>query len=172
MAHAAMAAAQIETEIVQLMNDHATNLSRYAHAVTREKSVAQDGVQETFLRYFIARTGGQHIKDARAWLFRVLRNYLLDCNRKSNFISAVDLETAMDIADCSRDAEAEFQQKESFRSALADLSPREKECMLLRREGFGYDEIACVLRIRPGTVAALLARGLKKIRKSASASKK
>ena len=38
--------------------------------------------------------------------------------------------------------------------------------MQLRLEGLGYEEIADVLQIRSGTVGALLARGLKKIRES------
>jgi RNA polymerase sigma-70 factor, ECF subfamily len=167
-----MAAAQIEAEIIQLMNDHAADLSRYARAVTREKAIVQDGVQETFLRYFIARTGGQDIRNARAWLFRVLKNYLLDCNRKAHFISMVDLKTAMDVADFSQNAEADFQQDEGIQNTLANLSPREQECVKLRLEGYGYVEIAGLLRIHSGTVAALLARGLKKIRKSAKASGK
>ncbi len=39
--------------------------------------------------------------------------------------------------------------------------------MQLRLEGLGYDDIAHVLGIRSGTIGALLARGLKKIRESA-----
>ncbi len=159
-------AAQIETEIIQLMKDCGTDLARYARAMTRERALVQDGVQEAFLRYFIARTGGQHIKNSRAWLFRVLRNYLLDCRRRAGFVSGVDLDSAMDVKDHRQDIATGYEQNESFRYALSTLSPRERECMRLRLEGFGYEEIAYVLRIRPGTVASLLARGLKKIRRS------
>jgi DNA-directed RNA polymerase specialized sigma24 family protein len=42
----------------------------------------------------------------------------------------------------------------------------------LRLEGFGYNEIADILRIRPGTVAALLARGLKKIQEDGKVKEK
>lgn len=156
--------AKIEAEIIQLMNEYAPDLSRYAVRLTREKYLVQDGVQEAFLRYFIARSGGQQIVNARAWLFRVLRNYLLDCNRKSCFMNAVDLEIAAEVPDVRRDAETVCQQNESVRYAFASLTPREKECMRLRLRGFGYDEIAGFLHIRPGTVAALLARSIKKFR--------
>ena len=167
LVHPSNATRQIEAEIVHLMNDYAADLSRYAVGVTREKSLVQDGVQEAFLRYFIARSRGQHIANARAWLFRVLRNYLFDCNRKSGYITSVDLEIAADIPDLRPDVETMCQQNESFRYALSCLTPRERECMQLRMEGFGYVEIAYILHIRPGTVAALLARSMKKFREVA-----
>ena len=72
----------------------------------------------------------------------------------------------MHVADIRQDVEAGYQKNESYQSALSILSPRERECVQLRLEGFGYNEIADILRIRPGTVAALLARGLKKLRQN------
>jgi RNA polymerase sigma-70 factor, ECF subfamily len=156
----------IESDVNELVRQHAPALSRYAATIVRDNFLVQDAVQEAFLRYFIARTSGQQMENPRAWLFRVLRNYLLDCTRKSINIPATNLEEAVKVADVRQDVEAGYQQNECFQNALAILSPREKECILLRVEGFGYNEIAQFLRIRPGTVAALLARGLKKIRQS------
>jgi RNA polymerase sigma-70 factor, ECF subfamily len=160
------AAEQIENEVMELLRQHASSLSRYAARIARDRAIAQDALQETFLRYFIARAGGQRIENPRAWLFRVLANYLVDCIRKSNAMPAVELEAAAQVADSRQDVEAGYQQTEAYRCALASLSLREQECVQLRLEGFGYDEIASILQIRPGTVGALLARSLKKFRKS------
>jgi RNA polymerase sigma-70 factor, ECF subfamily len=160
------AAEQIENEVMELLRQHAPALLRYAARVARDKTIAQDAIQETFLRYFIARAEGAQIENPRAWLFRVLANYLTDCIRKSSSMPAADLEEAAQVADMRQDVEARYQQDEVFRCALASLSLRERECLQLRLEGFGYDEIAQILRIRPGTVGALLARSLKKIRKA------
>jgi hypothetical protein len=74
-------AAQIEQEVNDLLQQYTTALSRYALSLSYDKTLVQDGIQETFLRYFMARIRGQKMENARAWLFRVLRNYLLDCNR-------------------------------------------------------------------------------------------
>jgi len=79
---------------------------------------------------------------------------------------ATDLDAAAQVADERQDVEIGYQQSEAFQSALASLSRRERECLQLRLEGFGYDEIARILQIRPGTVGALLARCLKKLRKA------
>jgi RNA polymerase sigma-70 factor (ECF subfamily) len=158
--------AEVENEVIELLRQHAAALSRYAVTIARDSTIVQDAIQEAFLRYFIARVGGQHVENPRAWLFRVLRNYILDCNRKSNSMRAVELEKAVRVADSRQDVEAGYQQHETLRHAVSSLSPREQECMQLRLEGFGYDEIAHILKIRSGTVGALLARGLKKIRKT------
>jgi RNA polymerase sigma-70 factor, ECF subfamily len=155
---------QIEREIIELMNQHTPSLSRYGARATSDPSTIQDGIQEAFFRYFNARVGGQKVKNPRAWLFKVLRNYLLDCKRKETAMSALDLEQAGQMSDSTQDLESGYQKHECFCLALSSLSIRERECMQLRLEGFGYQEIAGILKIHSGTVAALLARALKKIR--------
>ena len=159
-------AVQIEAEVVGLFRQNASALSHYAAGLTRDKETAQDGIQEAFLRYFAARTAGQRMENPRAWLFTVLRNYLLDRHRRSASFAAVELAAAEHLADHSPDQETQYQRIEISRRILEGLSPREQECMRLRLEGLGYDEIGQVLQIRSGTVGALLARGLKKIRGS------
>ena len=154
----------IEQEITRLMDLYAASLARYGATATRDRAIIQDGIQEAFLRYFGARAGGQQVDNPRAWLFKVLRNYILDCRRKDHSMPAIGLEAARQVADSRQDLESDYQQTERFRRALSALSPREQECVLLRLEGFGYEEIAEVLGIRSGTVAALLARALKKMR--------
>jgi RNA polymerase sigma-70 factor (ECF subfamily) len=155
---------RIEDEVTELLHQHSPALSRYAATVSWDRTIVQDAIQEVFLRYFIARVDGQQIGNPRAWLFRVLRNYVLDCNRRSNSMRAVDLEEVVQLADFRQNVEAGFQQNETFLHAVSFLSPREQECMQLRIEGFDYSEIAQILKIQPGTVGVLLARGLKKIR--------
>ncbi len=158
--------AEIEIEVIEMFHRHTGALSRYAATITRDREMVQDAIQETFLRYFTTRSGGHIVDNPRAWLFRVLRNYLVDRNRKSNSMAAVGLDAAGQLADLTQDVEARYEEHEISLRALRSLSPREQECMRLRLEGLGYDEIAHVLQIRPGTVGALLTRGLKKIRET------
>ncbi len=139
---------------------------RYAATMTGDRTIMEDGVQEALLRYFIARTGGQHFENPRTWLFRVLRNYVIDCNRRLKSAHMVNLEAADQIPDSRRAADITCQQNEGLRCALSSLSYREHECIQLRLDGFSYDEIAHILQIRPGTVGALLTRAFGKIRKT------
>jgi RNA polymerase sigma-70 factor (ECF subfamily) len=158
--------AQIEAEVTELFREHVATLFRYAAAVARDRAVAQDGIQEAFLRYFTTRVRGQRMENPRAWLFRVLRNYILDRHRQNRSMALVDLEAVGHLTDHRQDVEERYEKGEALRRALSSLSRREQECVQLRLAGLDYGEIALVLRIRPGTVGALLARGLKKIRKN------
>jgi RNA polymerase sigma-70 factor (ECF subfamily) len=50
----------------------------------------------------------------------------------------------------------------SVRKALADLSERDRQMLLMREEGFRYAEIAEAIGVRSTSVGALLARALER----------
>ena len=156
----------LELEIAQIYTDHATSLLRYAVIALRNHEAAQDAVQEAFLRYFISRSQGQRIQTPRAWLFRVLRNYILDSLRSASVKREIGMDHVQQVADSRQDPEVSYHHRELARRVTTLLAPRELECLRLRNEGFGYEEIANILSLRSGTVAALLSRGQKKIRKA------
>jgi len=95
----------------------------------------------------------------------VLRNRLLDVRKRAGFSSTVSMDTAVHQPDRRPDPEAEFRAAELLNNLSTPLTMREAECVRLRVEGLRYEEIAGVMGIRPGTVGALLARALKKLRK-------
>jgi RNA polymerase sigma-70 factor (ECF subfamily) len=156
----------IEQEVICLYRENAAGLFRYAFVLARNREAAQDAVQETFLRYFIERSGGRAVERPRAWLFQVLRNFLLDGLKASSARKEVGLEAARKWADSRPDPESGYRLAEMSRRLWELLSPRELECLRLRVEGLRYEEIAEVLSLRSGTVGALLARVQKKIRKA------
>jgi RNA polymerase sigma-70 factor (ECF subfamily) len=156
----------LELEIAQVYGELASGLLRYAIVTIRNHEAAQDAVQEAFLRYFISRSQGQRIQNARAWLFRVLRNYILDSLRSSSTKREIGIDQVQQVVDARQDPEVSYHHRELARRVCTLLAPRELECLRLRNEGFGYEEIANILSLRSGTVAALLSRGQKKIRKA------
>jgi RNA polymerase sigma factor (sigma-70 family) len=156
----------LELEVAQVYEIYATSLLRYALVTIRNREAAQDAVQEVFLRYFVSRSQGLLIRTPKAWLFRVLRNYLLDCLKSSSVHREIGMESVHLIVDDQQDPEVSYHHRELARRVCNLLAPRELECLRLRNEGFGYEEIADILSVRAGTVAALLSRGQKKIRKA------
>jgi RNA polymerase sigma-70 factor, ECF subfamily len=160
------AAGELEAEVAQVYADHAVGLFRYAAVTVRNREGAQDAVQEVFLRYFVTRSQGQRILNTKAWLYRVLRNYLLDSVKSSCFKHEIAMDDVRQVADRRQDPEVSYHHQELARRVFGLLAPRELECLRLRNEGFGYEEIAGILCVRSGTVAALLSRGQKKIRKA------
>jgi RNA polymerase sigma factor (sigma-70 family) len=49
------------------------------------------------------------------------------------------------------------------RAALARLNERDREALLLKAEGFGYDEIAVTLGLAKGAVGTTLARARRRL---------
>lgn len=136
-------------------------ITSYARRLTSDEALAQDAVQETFLRFFLARMQGETIQNPSAWLHRVAHNYICETVRSSAVKSCVSLDDegfeSLRVAPETASVEWEH----SFRNLLA---PREFECLRLRTEGLDYREIAEAMSIQPGTVGALLHRVGQKVR--------
>lgn len=155
----------IDQEVIGSYERVGPSLLRYAIAIIGDVGHAQDALQETFLRYFVARSEGRPIANPRAWLFRVLRNYILDTLRAPHHRTEVALDRAKNSPESAADPERQYHQTEMAREAASLLAPRELDCVRLRVEGLNYDEIAEVLNMRQGTVGATLARAHKKVRR-------
>jgi RNA polymerase sigma factor (sigma-70 family) len=161
-----MNASRAREATIQAYQLHASALSAYVHRLTRNEELAQDAVQETFLRLFIALMQGEDIKSTGVWLHRIAHNYICETLKSTTVRKAVSLDDA--AKDRLRDDRAGPESdriSEWVESARMMLAPREWECVHLRAEGFDYTEIAAELEIRPGTVGALLHRATEKLRK-------
>lgn len=136
-------------------------LTSYARRLTSDVGLAQDAVQETFLRFFLVRMQGETIRNPSAWLHRVVHNYICETVRSSAVQTCVSLdEEALEKVHVAPET-GNVEWEEAFRNLLA---PREFECLRLRTEGLDYIEIAAAMSIRPGTVGALLHRVGQKMR--------
>jgi RNA polymerase sigma-70 factor (ECF subfamily) len=154
---------EIEPEVATLHDRYATELLAYATCMIRNRDAARDAIQEVFLRYFVERSYGRVIAHPRAWLYRVLRNYLPDMLDTAWFKRGVGPEHGVDVPDPSDSPEEAVSNGQIASRIAAVLSPRELECLRLRADGLSYDEAAEVLGVRPGTVSSLLARVYKKL---------
>lgn len=164
---ASVPAGAIDQEVAALYDAHADGLLHYAALVLPAGEDARDALQEVFLRYFLERTCGGHIDNPRAWLYRVLRNYLLDwldTAARKHEVPGVDVDEFPASTD---DPEALMHQAEVAVQVCAALSDRELNCLLLRAEGLSYSEIADVLTLSVGTVGVYLTRAQKKMREAA-----
>jgi len=154
----------VRAEVLAAYHSHSSVLSRMAMAMTRNRSLAQDILQETFLRYFLSRMHGDTVADERDWLCQVMRSLVADW-RKANFL---DTEVALDEAAraAAKETGRPSGQKELPWSGKAAriLAPREQECILLRAQGLEYREIASAMRIDIGTVGTLLNRAVNKLK--------
>src|SRR6476659_9870727 len=98
----------LEVEVAQAYAEFAVGLLRYALLTMRNHEAAQDAVQEAFLRFFIARSQGQRIQTPRAWLYRVLRNHILDSLRSSAVKREVGIDQVRQVIDVRQDPEMSY----------------------------------------------------------------
>jgi len=159
------AASDAERATVTVYEEFGQALVRYAGQILGSRDEARDAVQEVFLRYFVERRYGREIENPRAWLYQVLRNYLLDRlksapTQREVYTGDVDL-----LAARRQDNPEELVERSQMAREIAQaLSSREYTCLTLRGEGLSYLEIAEAMAIRTGTVGALLSRAQTKLR--------
>jgi RNA polymerase sigma-70 factor (sigma-E family) len=136
---------------------------RLAYLLTGDRALAEDLVQEAFLR-FVGRL--QHLRDPEAfdaYLRRTIVNLSKDVFRR-RAIERSHLErrtTELREGHTDRDVAA----YDAMRTALLSLPSRQRAAIVLRYyEDLHESEIDDVLRCRPATVRSLVARGLEALR--------
>lgn len=136
-------------------------LYRYAMGLCQNKDVANDLLQETFLRAWRAQQSLRDIKSARAWLYQILRNEHARLYQRQR-------PEARDPADLPPMATRGYDTStEAFvlRRALADLEIEYREPLLLQViGGFSSKEIATMLDLKSNTVLTRLFRARKMLR--------
>jgi RNA polymerase sigma-70 factor (ECF subfamily) len=157
-----------ETATVQgLYDEHAAALWRHARRLTGDSARAQDVVQETLLRAWQhPEVVGDNERSARAWLFTVARNMIIDESRSARFrreVSTPDDVGAFEGA-CPDEVDAALNRL-LIGDALARLTPEHRE--VVRRSyflGSTTAQIAAELGIADGTVKSRLHYALRALR--------
>jgi RNA polymerase sigma-70 factor (ECF subfamily) len=137
-------------------------LLRYLCRLTSDGDAAEDVAQEAFVR--LLRRPELKGDDARIWLFTVATNLARDRGRTLTRRKRLLEATPPAPTPAPRpDVEAERAETiASVRAALAELTDRDRQLLLMREEGFRYDEIAAAVGVAPGSVGTLVSRALKR----------
>lgn len=156
--------AEIESNVIHLYQKLAPALIKYGLAICQDLALAEDAVQEAFLRYYVALRQETARMDSKGWLYATTRNFILDRLKEYQYRNGKSLEAALQVAEKNENPESAIMLREIHSTAQGLLSPRESECLQLRNEGLRYREIAEILKIDSATVGVLLGRAMKKIR--------
>lgn len=154
----------------RLFREHYPEVARKLYALTGDHAAAEDLAQEVFLRLY--RSPPDRLEAVGAWLHRTLTRIGYDYLRqRSSNKALLEKETAR-VAAWSEGAapsgEAEViteWEKEVVRRVLQKLSDRDRTALLLREEGYSYEEIAVRLEVNPKIVGTLLARAQERLKK-------
>lgn len=155
----------VQREVTGLYQERAAEFYRYALSLAHDEELAKDALQESFMRYFVARSTGERIESPRAWVYRVLRNYLLDRMREAS-LHERRVKEMPPAVERFQDLDRLCHANQILCAMKEKLTAREFDCMRLRTEGHQYDEIARACGLTTGSVSTLLSRGLRKIRRA------
>src|SRR5690606_4353585 len=100
----------------------------------------------------------------RPWLFTVAMNLVRDGARRNERRQRL-LQTAPSLSSPIAEPDQEAERNERIagvRRALDTLSQRDQQLLLMREEGFKYEEIAGVVGVAPASVGTLIARALRR----------
>ncbi len=148
------------SDFARLLETEIPRLRRYARALTRDASRADDLVQSCLLRAVAKQHLWQPGTDLRAWLFTILHNqHVNDVRRAVREGVAVPVEDVAPMLTVASNAGAALQLRDLER-AIARLPQEQRQVILLvGLEGMRYEEVATVLGIPIGTVRSRLSRG-------------
>ena len=134
------------------------NLRAFAISLTGDHHLANDLVQETLLKAWSNRDKFIPGTNLKAWLFTILRNtYFSEIRKKRREVQDVDGEAAARLV--SLPEQHGHLDLADFRKALVQLSPDQREALLLiGAEGFSYEEAAEISGCAVGTVKSRVNR--------------
>jgi len=151
----------------QIVTRYERIVFRVARRLLADPERARDAAQEVFLRLQGKLGKFQEEKDLAPWLYRMTVNLCHDLRRRSKPSVALDLAPALRDAVLDPEQAMELlQRQELIAAALEELSPREREAIVLRDlEGLSTADVARLLRPSEGTVRSQISTGRVKIKR-------
>ncbi|HEX3684914.1 MAG TPA: RNA polymerase sigma factor [Bryobacteraceae bacterium] len=156
--------------VLEQYDREAVPLRRYLQFLGIDPETAKEVVHEAFLKLHQHLLADGDRTNLRAWLYRVAHNVGRNTQtafRSSKTDSLPDLSLAGNLPSQAASIEQELLEQERsrlVRSAMDRLSAAQKDCLVLRAQGFKYREIAEVLNLSVSTVGENIQRGLEKLK--------
>jgi RNA polymerase sigma-70 factor (ECF subfamily) len=171
-AAATQAPTDVDAAFEELYRQSRDDVYSYVAGLLRDRSAAEDVTAQAFERaYRRRRTFKRERGSRRAWLFGIARNAALDelRRRRRGARLVTDPEDEM-LAAPHEDAEVAIR-RAALRSAIAELSPRERELVALKFfAGLTNAEIASVIGVSESNAGTRLHRVIEKLRRACNES--
>jgi len=133
-----------------IMRDNFAAVSAYARSATSQRMIAEEAVQETFIRAWRYWPTFRHESSVLSWLITICRRVIIDLVQKENAIEQLPPEVV--------DHSDEFENT-ALQELVAHLPlPQREVVVLCAFLGFDYETAAHTLNIPVGTVRSRLAR--------------
>lgn len=150
-----------------LLEEHHDVIYGYAYRLSGHAAVAEDIVQEVYLRAFRGIHNLRESAAARSWLLTITRNEFSRWCKKRKPTTSIDTTTDDQLQTNTPDVGAELEQQEWVTRALADLADDYRIVVAMYYfEELSYSAIASQLEIPIGTVMSRLNRAKKHLKEA------
>jgi RNA polymerase sigma-70 factor (ECF subfamily) len=159
---------ELHNVVTALYEDAREDVYYYAQTLGLSPGQAQEVTQEVFLRLYVALREGQDIQNPRGWVFRVAHNFGLKVRLKEREHGPLDhsIEGSPSREDSPEQTFLNRERQERIQTALAELSPQQRQCLHLRAAGLRYREIGETIGIGTSTVNEFVRRAVSKLRRA------
>jgi RNA polymerase sigma-70 factor (ECF subfamily) len=137
----------------------------YLYRLAFNRAMAEDLLQEAFLRIWKAAPSWEPAAKVSTWIFRIAHNLFLNeaARRREKSIETPEAEMRADPASDLNRREL----RSAVQKAIEALPEGERECLLLSEyNGFKYAEIAEILGIPVGTVKSRMFSAVQHLREA------
>lgn len=152
----------------QLFAMYHHKLFLYTFRILKSKEVANDIVQDTFVKIWGHRKKINPQQSFEAYLFRIGKNLIVDhfrkISRRDNFVD--DMATSLSLYHNHTENQVLYNDMKKFTQSVIDKLPAQRQQIfrMSRENGLSHEEIAYRLGISKHTVKANISKSLKTIR--------
>ena len=160
--HTAAAAATGKIEFEEAFTLHHRTVFRAARSVVNDAALAEDIVQETYIRLYKNLDSIQTEEMLRPWLIRVainvarntVRGNIRANTRDENYVK----ETGKTAAPSVEMDYEEYSRVNEIHKALNRVKEPLRSCLILKQQGLSYREIATSLELNESSIGTFVAR--------------
>lgn len=154
----------------KIYEDYVTALYRHAYFRVFSKSLAEELVQEAFLRFWEYLEKGEEVLNPKAFLYRTLTNLIIDRSRKKKESSLDALMEDSDWAEPGHSEDSIHELKflfEEVKEVISALPKDAQELITMKYiDDMDIKEIAEALKTSPNNVSVKLHRSMEKLKKA------
>jgi RNA polymerase sigma-70 factor (ECF subfamily) len=160
---AVAAESQVQPDLESLFTANYRDIARFIASIVHDRARAEELAVEVFLQW----TPSAHHSNPKSWLYRAATHAAVDEIRRRARRERYDrlLRRILRRVPTPEEVHLAKEEQQRVRGVLARMTARQSELLLLRIQGFSYDELAATLDLNSLSVGKLLSRAQQTFRK-------
>ena len=167
-----------QLDISFLYNEYSDALFAYGRHLGFDEDTAMDAVHDVFYKICIDTNSFKEISNLKFYLFRMLKNRLIDIQRGNkefvgsdlndhDIFDAMPFRFSVSVEDEFIEEEDKEEIKQQIEQILSKLSDRQREIIFLRYiHEYSYEEIAQIMQISVVSCRNLISKAMLKLKES------